>query len=181
MTDLRQESYNKLELLPLIPHSVVAYLIENNDLVFKLLKYNSPDAWEQPNLTKAEKRALIYDGVKKPEECRIFMDTGQDSAITEQISILRISVLEFVPVNYVYGYTSLGVEVYCHYLCNTLNNYQVRTDAIIQSVIATINGADIENTSRLFFDSSKNSRVKLVTVGVSPFKGKAATLCTWNQ
>ena len=178
MTDIRQEDYIKLELLPLIPASVVEYLMDNNELMWKLLYYNTNDAWSKSNLTKAQKSALIYDGSDSPENFRVFLDTGQDSAITEQISILRISTVSYVPRNHIIGYYELGIEVYSHYQINTLSNYQVRTDAIIASVIGTINGANIENTSRLFFDASKNPRCKVMTIGTAPFKGKGAILCT---
>lgn len=181
MTDLIQDSYNKLTLLPLVPASIVEYLIANNETVFKLLYWNSPDAWNKANLTTAEKRALVYNGTGPVEDYRIFLDTGQDSSMTEQISILRISVLEFEPRNHIIGYISVLIEVYCHYLLNSLSNYTIRTDAIIQSVLSTINGAEIANTSRLYFDASQNRRSKLFTIGTSPYKGKGALVCSWNQ
>lgn len=180
MTDLIQESYNKLTLLPLVPASIVEYLISNNEMVFKLLYYNSPDAWNKANLTASEKRSLIYNGTGPVENYRIFLDTGQDAAMTDQISILRVSVLEFEPKNYVIGYISILIEVYCHYLVNTMDNYCVRTDSIIQSVISSLNGAEIPHTSRLYFDSSQNRRSKIFTTGTSPFRGKAAIMCSWN-
>ena len=183
MTDYIQDNYNKLDLIPLIPHSIVAYLIDNNELLFKLLKYNTADAWSSSNanLTREEKGLLIYDGIKKVEDCRIFLDTGQDSAITSQISSLRISVVDYVPYNHVIGYCVIGVEVYCHYLINTLSDYTLRCDRIMQQVISTINGADIPNTSRLYFDASKNSKARLSTIGTSPYKGKLAILSTWAK
>ncbi len=179
--DLRQESYNKLELLPLVPASIVDYLIDNNELVFKLLYYNSNDAWNKPNLTLTQKRSLIYNGSGNIEDYRIFLDVGQDVAWTDQVCILRISVLEYEPRNYVMGYISIAFEVYCHTLLNTLSNYQTRTDSIIQSVISTVNGAEIPNTSRLYFDSSQNPRSKIITVGTPPMKGKVAILCSWDR
>jgi hypothetical protein len=181
MTDLKQVSYNKLEQLPLIPSSIISYLITNNEEAWKLLYYNSADAWSKSNLTRQQKGLIVYDGVRRVEDCRVFLDTGADSAIVEQVSFLRIGVLDYIPVNHVIGHVSVGIECYSHYLINTMNNYQTRIDAIMHSVIETLNGADIPNMARLFFDSSFNVRSKMTTIGFSPFKGKLAVMCSWSR
>jgi len=177
-----EQDYNQLNLLPDIPYKIIAYLVENNDLIWKLLKYNDADAWKSdsshPTLSKAEKGQLIFDGIKQETDCRVFLDTGQQSAWSDQVSILRISLFDVTPTNHIMARFSVAIEVYCHYLINTLSNYKPRDLAVIQSIIKSINGVDgIGGVGRLYFDASINPRSKITTIGKSPFKGKLALLC----
>ena len=62
-----QESYNKYSLLPNVSYNIATYLINNTnaELICRLLNYTTPDAWNStvnPNLTKAQKGAMIYKG-----------------------------------------------------------------------------------------------------------------------
>ena len=54
--------------MPNIPQNCCYKLINENEIVWKLLKYNTNDAWKMPNLTKEEKIALIYPGTPEYEE-----------------------------------------------------------------------------------------------------------------
>lgn len=183
MNGLMEQDYNQLTLLPDIPYKIVAYILENNDLVWRLLAYNDSDAWKNdsnhPNLSKADKGLLVYDGIRTVDECRVFLTTGLDYATTNQISMLRISLYDVTPTNHILASFSIAVEVYCHFQVSTLSNYQPRDLAIIQSVIETINGVDqIGGIGRIYFDASQNPRSKITTIGNSPFKGKLALLCS---
>jgi hypothetical protein len=184
MTDLRQEDYNKFTYLPDIPYNCINYLINNNEVCWRLLKYNDPNAWkldsDHPNLTKSEKGLLIYDGLKNETDCRIFMDYGQDDSWQDQVSILKITVAEAIPTNYVWGYISIGFEIYSHYQINTLSNYKTRIAMISQNIIETFNGADLgDGIGRLYFEYSKNSRSKMILIGRAPFKGSGILMCNY--
>jgi hypothetical protein len=176
-------NYNIFSMLPELPYNIVSYLIENNDLIFRLLKFNDSDAWRldtvHPNLSQIEKGNLVYDGLRVESDCKIFLDTGADESWQQQSSILRISILEAIPSNYVYGYLVIGAEIYCHYKINTLTSYKPRDLTIAQSLIETLNGAEVGGIGKLFFDSSINPRSKLTTFGNAPFKAKAILFCNW--
>jgi hypothetical protein len=176
MTDFTKENYNKFEYLPEIPYRIVAYLIDNSDLIWRLLSDNSPNAWkldsDHPNLTKVQKGALIYDGLKTETSCRVFLDQGQDESWQQEVCILRISVAEAIPTNYVWGYVSVFFEIYPHYRINNLSNYQTRSLMISQQLISILNGTDLgKGIGKLYFDTSKNSRSRLALIGKSPYKG----------
>jgi len=171
--------YNSFTYLPKFPYNCITFLIDNNELVWKLLKYNTSDAWNKTNLTKAQKGALIYNGSPIATDFRVFMDTGIDDSFNIEACILRISVLSAIPNNYIWGSVEMAMEVYSHYKINTLNNYTTRLDSIMQSLIDTFNGADIPNgVGRLYFDVSKTSACKISTVGVTPYKGKVIVFCS---
>lgn len=178
MSDLKQSEYNKFTYLPDIPYKIIEYLIQNDEIIWKLLYYNSPDAWNKPNLTNSQKGELIYNGVMPETDARVFLDYGQDDAWTDQITVLRVSVLEAVPTNYIWGHLKIGFEVYPHYKINQLSNYKTRSDMIIQRLIEVLNGADIGiGVGRLYFNYQSSNKSKMFMVGSAPFKGKAIILC----
>jgi len=171
-TDINKEIYNKFYELPNLSYNVASYLMENNEFIWKLLKYSEADAWDRPSLTKTEKRDLIYDGVKEETSCRVFFDLGQDDSWTVQATILRIAVLSVRPVNHIKAITTIGVEIFTHYKISTLSNYQMRNVAIAQSLLESLNGQEVGGgLGRLFFDSRASATCKLVTIGQIPYKG----------
>ncbi len=178
-------TYNTFSLLSELPYNCVAYLIDNNELIWKLLAYNDPNAWREdashPVLSKVEKGALIYDGLKEQTSCRVFMTTGLDSSWKEQHSQLRISILEGTPVNSVFGNVLIGMEIYVHSQIIQLSNYKTRTDMLIGELIDVFNGAEIGGLGKLYFDASKNYRCRLTTIGYAPYIGKAVVFCNWVQ
>lgn len=179
MTDQIKESYNKYLLYPTISYNVISYLIENNEMIWRLLKYTTADAWNKSNLTKKEKGALVYDGSPEETNYNVFLDVGQDVALTKQCTILRVSPFELTPSNHVIGQITMGFEIYSHYRINTLNNYTTRIDTITQQIIETLNGAMIGGLGRLYFDAHEYSRCKSIPIGQSPFKGRVIIFQNW--
>ncbi len=181
--DDRKEQYNKFPEYDSISYNCISYLIQNNELIWRLLKYTDLNAWkldaEHPNLTQSQKGALIYGGQPNETDYKVFQDVGADNSWTVQTCILRISPLELDPTNYIYGNVAMGFEVYSHYQINHLSNYKVRTDMITQQLIEIFNGVSIAGIGRLYFDSSANSRCRTRTIGSIPFKGKATVMCNW--
>ena len=55
-------AYAKFEHLPQYQNNIITYLIKNNENIWKLLYYNTPDCLQQNNLTIDQKSALIYTG-----------------------------------------------------------------------------------------------------------------------
>jgi hypothetical protein len=175
--DARQDQYNKYKTFPLTSYNIIRYLMNNEDDLWKILKYSDPDAWNKPNLTLEEKAALIYAGQPDEENYRVFADVGMDNAWSVQACILRVAPITLLPTNYVYGYVSIGFEVYCHYKANTMSNYMTKIDFGTQRIIETLNGAEIDGVGRLYFDFKASSASKSVVIGSIPFKGRATILC----
>lgn len=184
--DSIQQSYNKYTLLPNVPYNIATYLMDNDDFIWKLLKYNTTDAWSptKANLTKAEKGTLIYKGEGAPvnSSFRVFFDPGMDEAWNTVATILRISPVAVVPKNYVTGMQSIRFEVYTHSTINMLSNYNPRSLSIIQKLIEVLNGADIDGVGRIFFDykASQYCRLTGVNVGNATYKGYDLIMCNQN-
>jgi len=176
--DLVQVEYNKYQNLPLLSYNIISYLIDNNDLIFKLLKYDDSYAFNKANLTLQEKIDLVYKGQIDTNSYRIFLDFGSDASILSESTMLRISPLEVLPSNYVYGWTTMAFEVYSHFKTNTMANYQTKVDTIVQQLLETLNGADIQDVGRLVFDPKMRNRITVL--GSIPIKGKLLTLCNYS-
>lgn len=179
--DDTKSEYNKFTEFPNIAYNCVSYLIDSNELLWKLFYYNDPDAWKstKANLTKKQKADLIYDGKKKETDCRVFFDSGQDDSWLSEVCLMRIFPLELYPTNHVYGNISIGIEVYSHFKINTLSNYQTRVDLATQQIISTFNGQMVGGLGRMYFDDYYTSGMKVFTLGKTPYKGKGIILCNY--
>lgn len=175
--DTTKEVYNKYTELPNLSYNCISYLKNNDDYIWKLLKYNDADCWKKPNLTEKEKISLIYNGQPKETDYRVFYDVGADDSWNIEACILRISPLAIIPTNYIYGEVTMGFEVYSHYKINHLSNYQTRIDSISQRLIEVFNGAEIGGLGRLFFDKRRGSPSKSTIIGSIPYKGRATIMC----
>ena len=185
MVDERKEIYNKYEDLPMLSYNCIQYLMNNNDLVWKLLKYADENAWKNdsvhPNLTLEQKGELINNGSPDPdhEKFRVFMDVGQDDAWTNEACILRVTPIELIPKNHIYGVVVMGFEIYSHYKINQLSNYTTRLNTIVQQIIEVFNGQEVGGLGRLFFDATASSRCRMSISGQIPFKGNAVVMANW--
>jgi hypothetical protein len=182
-TDIRKDTYNKFENLPLLSSNCIEFLMNNNELIWKLLQYTDRDAYKNdskhPNLTKVEKAALIYNGMPNQNDFKIFLDVGQDDAITTETAIMRIHPMELVPVNHIYGNVSMAFECYAPFKSNTLSNHTTRIMTITQQIIETFNGQEIGGLGRLYFDARASSRCRMTLAGQTNFKGNVVVMCNW--
>lgn len=165
-------SYNQFNDYDSFPYNCVSYLMENDEVIWKLLKYPDPDAWNKPNLTKIEKAALIYNGDDNTANYRVFMDRGEPDVNTFENCQIRIANYSVFPEHRVVGTMSMIFEVYPHYKTNHLSNYKTRGDMIMGRFFKVFNGAKIGGIGNLFYDrvGSESNRQELG--GQLPYLGK---------
>lgn len=167
--------YNKYVDLPHYSYKLFEHLMANNEMIWKLLYYNTPDAWNQINLTSDQKGALIWAGEGKSNDFRCFLDDGQPDSETSEVCQLRIYPFGISPENPFVGTISFMIEVYCHNKINTLTNYTTRVDTIIQQILETFNGIEINtigSIGKFSFDKRGLGAVRMETSGQIPFRGK---------
>ncbi len=175
MTDINAGSYAYYPDYDVVPYRCVKYLMEQDDIIWRLIKYNSPDAWDEtrfPNLTMQEKAALIYAGSDNTSDFRVFMDRGQPDVNTLEICQIRISNYSIFPENRVVGTMSVIFEVYPHYKVNHLSNYRTRGDMIMKRLIQVFNGSSIAGIGKLYFDRIASESTRQETGGQLPYLGK---------
>lgn len=179
-TIIGQEAYNDFRQFSKISYNCIKYLMNNNQLVWKLLKYSEPDAWEKPDLTQEEKGALIYTGQSDSSIYRVFMDGKQPDVLMNEVTLLRIMPYYAVGINRTLGGIQVSMEVFSHYKINHMSNYQTRIDTIVEELLATFNGADISTIGLLSFDQSQDRSSRLFQAGQIPFGGKQIIFGTFS-
>jgi len=165
-------AYNKYPQFDEYSYELIKYMIDNNEVIWKLLKYNTPDAWDRPNLTKSEKVALIYKGSGITSDFRVFMDDGAPDVEVDEVCQVRIYPASLFPENRTV--TSMGVvmETYSHYKINTLSNYTTRVDRITKELLATFNGTNVHGIGNLTLSKLALSGSRSEIQGQIPFKRK---------
>jgi len=173
VSNINAGSYAQYEEFDNFSYNCIKYLMDNDEVVWKLLKYQTADAWDKPNLTPTEKRAMIYQGQDDTSLYKVFLDQGAPDVLTREDCIIRISPHSIFPENRVVGTISMIFEVYSNYHVNTLTNYKTRVDMITKRFIQVFNGAnEIGGIGRLFFDKMGSESNRLEWGGQSPWKGR---------
>lgn len=166
-------SYAQYDDWDLFSMKCIDYLMDNDETIWKLLKYNTPDAWQKTDLTIPEKRALIYDGVADDTSLyHVFMDMGQPDVETSETCIIRIHPYSLNAPNRVVGTIMMMFEVYANYKINHLTNNRTRNDMIMKRFLQVFNGATIGGIGKLNLDTMGSYGSRLETGGQLPFRGK---------
>ena len=145
--------YNSMSALPYIPYRILTYLAKNDEIIWKLLKYNDYDALSKPDLSFREKLDLIWK--TGPQESKgIFMTNLVEDAIAESKCILKIYdyYIHAKELNYgtvVYAFDCLygGQMSLVKY-----NKIPVsRGDLFINRILTVLNGAYVGGVGKLIF------------------------------
>lgn len=161
----------------------IKYLIEHDEMIWRLLYYKTADAWEtsvaQPDLTRQQKASLIYDGSDDSSKFHVFLDQGQPDVETQEGSVLRIAPYSLNPDNRVVGTVLMIFEAYTHYHVNHLSNYRTRNDMISKRLIQVFNGATIEGgLGKLSLDNIGSYGTRAELGGQLPWRGRWILMAT---
>lgn len=178
--DNNRTAYSKLSGFRMFSYNCITKMMDENELIWKLLYYNDADAWDKPNLTKAQKRGLIYKGEQDETLFRVFMSEKQMNSWTAEVCLIRIFPNTVYAKNRTVNITSMAFDVYSHYRIDTLSNYTTRTDTIVEELVALFNGSNVGGLGVLFFDASASRGDRVQPSGQVPFGGKRIIMST-NQ
>ena len=177
-----ESSYNKYDGLQNFTLLIIQHLMLNNEDIWKLLKYDTQDALEKPNLTREEKAKLIYPGASggDMDDYRVFRTPYLDDLTTNQQAQLRVYLESITPDTRLYGTVDVNIEVICHVKMIELNDYQNRAESIVWQVIKTLNGADVGGIGKLFFDRNGSfyDLIKMNRYNNRNFYGYTITMST---
>lgn len=162
--------YNSMSMLPNIPYNILTYLAKEEQILWKLLAYNSYDALSKPDLTFSEKMDLIWkEGPQEPYN--VFMTNIIDDAIPESKTILKIynyyihaKDLYLAPTVYafdvLYGPKMSLVEY---------NGIPVsRADLFVSRILTLLNGVEVGGVGKLvFFDDMSRYDLGRTVIGNS--------------
>lgn len=177
---------NKHKALRYISNNIVEKLVNDNEIIWKLLKYQDPDALNKENLTTQEKRDLIYKGwhyrdnelvLDEMNDKAVFRQPWIDDADIKQSTMLRIYLSSLLPNNKDITVALYTFEIVCHNksipIISNLGdednevsvNSENRLELLTQQILETFNGAKIGSAGKMFFDMSGNYMTK-ATMGV---------------
>lgn len=175
-------SYNQYDGLQNFTLFIIQHLMLNNEDIWKLLKYDTQDALEKPNLTREEKASLIYPGASggDMDDYRVFRTPYLDDLTTNQQAQLRVYLESVTPDTLLYGTVDVNIEVICHVKMIELNDYQNRAESIVWQVIKTLNGAEVGGIGKLFFDRNGSfyDLIKMNRYNNRNFYGYTITMST---
>jgi len=174
-------AFNIDQAIPLISYSCIVYMMGNNELIWKLLKDKTADAWNISDLSRIEKASLIYNGQEKMNDYHVFMDDYNDDAINTETTILRIFPMSETPETHLITSVDVGMAVYTHTNCNHLSNYETRIERIIQQLKETFQGADIPKVGTLVYSQERSRACKTTMIGRIPYKGKLIVFNTYSS
>lgn len=167
-----KDAYASYTQFPKYAYDIITYLMNNNELIWKLLKHPEPDAWNKADLTFAEKAAMIYNGAEDATLYRVFLDPGQPDVWTHEACILRVYPYGLIGKSRTVGHCSIMFDVLSHYKINHMTNYQTRVDTITQQLLEVLNGVDVGiGIGKLFFDVLAARDDRMLQAGQLPYKG----------
>ena len=159
--------YNRFTNISDFSINIINYLIDHNETIWKLLKYDTNDALSKPSLTADEKTDLIYSGMGSVDnlidyhdiekEYRIFTKGMSSDAIEEYCSQLHIFLGKVSPQNRVTGRVDMYIQIISHNAILVLDNCRNRNEIFLQQIINTLNGATIEGRTQLSFNEENGS------------------------
>lgn len=155
-------------------------MMDENELVWKLLKYTSPDAWNKPDLTQEEKAQLIYAGQQDSSKYNVFMDGKQPDVLVEEVTLVRIMPHYAMGYNRTIGVIEVSMEIFSHYKINHLSNYTTRIDTIAGELLALFNGVNIGILGLMAIDRMIDQSSRLFQAGQIPFGGKQIIFSTYS-
>ena len=172
-------AYNDFGAFSKLSYNCIKIMIDDNELIWKLLKYTDPDAWDKDDLTQEEKAALVYAGQADTANFNVFMDGKQPDVLVNEVSLVRIMPHAAVGLNRTIGYIEVSMEVFSHYKINHLSNYKTRVDTITEELLATFNGVNAGGLGLLTFDKMADKSSRLFQAGQIPFGGKQLIFSTY--
>lgn len=175
--------YNSLSALPKAPYRILEYLAQNNENIWKMLKYNSYDALNKPNLTMREKMDFIWkEGLQEPYG--VFFTNLVEDAICESKCILKIYQY-YIHAN-PSPYSSTVVYAFDWLYGGKMSLIDDggipvnRGDKFINEILTTLNGAEIGGIGKLQFndDLSRYTAARSVVGNSKTFTGVVIYLST---
>lgn len=178
--NIGEYAYSDFKGFNQISYNCIKYLMDNNDSVWKLLKYKDPDAWNKPALTQKEKSELIYAGQQDSSKYNIFMDGKQPDVLVEECTLVRIMPNYAMGLNRTISLMEVSMEVFSHYKINHLSNYTTRVDTITAELLALFNGTNMGTLGLMAIDRMLDQSSRLFQAGQIPFGGKQIIFATYS-
>lgn len=157
-------NYNDFAPVKTASNSILSYLMQNNQNIFKLLKYIDPtvNPYSQPDLNFSEKVAMIARNSADTNESvtkNILFITDLREAFSTNVAQLRIETDIARGINPYQGYMNIWFQIIVPIASEVMGMTSLtgerRTDSIFVELAKTLNGVKIPNSgfnSPMFID-----------------------------
>ena len=165
-----ENTYNKFEQLRGASNTIITYLMQNNQNLFKLLKYIEPqkNPYSQPDMSFSEKVAMVaknsYDTNDSVTKNILFI-TETREAFTTNVAQLRVEVDTVKAINAYTGFMNVWFQIIVPISADVMENTTItgerRTDAIFLELVSSLNGVEIPNSgfhSPMFINNNAPDR-----------------------
>lgn len=175
--------FNKYTDMPQIPYKILLYLMEHNENLFKLLKYNTIDALSKPNLTIEEKKSLLYKDEGIETDYSLFLKPLVTDEMLEECSQLRFYKSVMIPMNNLNTVLTYEFDIIIGSKMTLVYDEQdipcSRTDLIEKELLSTLNGINLFGVGYFQFNKelSNNCSQRLSISNSKTFYGSALCLC----
>jgi hypothetical protein len=150
--------YLKYDGLSEMPYKIIDHLVHNNEMLWKLLYYDTADAWNKDNLTTKQKSDLIYRGQPDSSVFKVFQTALTNDIWTKQNAIMRIYEAVTTPTTHLNAVLNFEIDVLCNSKIDQLDNYQTRSLRMKQEVLSTLNGTQVNGVGLLEFNLKNSHR-----------------------
>ena len=170
--------YNSMSALPFIPYRIMKHLALNEEILWKLLKYNTYDALSKPDLTFQEKMALIWARDDKQEKYSVFFTNLVEDAITESKTIMKLYKF-FADTDSIYLANVVYQMDFLYGGNMAMVEYEgvsvPRDDLLVSRILTTLNGQYVGGVGNLQFNTqmSRYSSVKTTIGNDKTFTGSS--------
>ena len=187
--------FNRFVNLDNVEWGILNFLAQSDskyaNYLWKILKYSTEDCLTQPDVSYADRIALIYTNNGEASGYRAFMTPFTDDSWEDQAAMLHVYVESIKPTNHLVSNVQIAFECIVHNkISNILGDaskfnpetnpveldgakilcpYKSRATTLLKSTIAALNGNFVNGVGVLQF----NSQIKNVTED-------AARASLWN-
>ena len=174
--------FNQFDRLPYIPYRIIEYMANNNENIWKIMKYRTYDCISQPNLSLSDKLALVWRGDSDQNKYNVFLNRVVEDAEPDATSIFKIYRLDSKPINhllstvsyefdFIYG-NKISLIDYNGIPCNI-------GDVFETELMQTLNGKDVGGVGLIQFNHelSTLSRSGVTSGNNKTYSGYSAIMC----
>ncbi len=178
-------AYNRFLNLDAVVYRIIDHLARSQtkyaDYLWKILAYDTEDCLSKPSLSYKERIGLVYLNNGDASIKRVFMSPYIDDGWVEQSSHLHIYIHSIKPQNNVLSTVNVCFELITHNKisnivsdANELNKfvnpaemsddgspivrYKSRTEVMLRSVLAELNGIGVAGVGTFSFNATKNDQ-----------------------
>lgn len=148
--------FNKYSQMPFIPYRITEYLANNNENIWKILKYDDYNCLDKPNLSFEEKMKLIWTNESDQENYRVFFSYLIENSMIESTTILKIFRPSTVPTSNIAGKSAYQFDILYGGKISVIEYRGIpcpRGDVIEHELLKTLNGKYVGGAGQLQFNT----------------------------